>query len=933
MFVLSGDSFESDGVKAFRDGVSKARKALVAASSAQGSSANVSELATWFNASTFGLVSSTGLTSPATPPPEGGKAGDIPPIGQIGQSLHADLNAHSHIPIRAYATITQLTFLPVYPKCFANPFPSSEASKDKEDEQKLEIKALFETNKLGSFEDYTHEKDEQEFLEKLISEVNTKGGGYLGTASILHHSKPFQANQGIVKSLFDKLEIALCNPQKSCNVKTKNDQLTNLSKDSAVSQYTGRRHRYFFDVDEDLASGRASTTYYYHGTWAHHTSGYSTLRFVEEADDAKSSVIPEGSSLTHIPTLVSGANGKVPLLPTALDRQKSIDWNVDWFGRYIQGATYVVVPIAEVMGYEASPDRSSQCCNFLDFMASGETREPDKPQISLEGGAVWELDQISKSFQDFDPRDAILVSLLQRGAGLCPTSRMVLDQLIDAAEEEERRIPRLIARCNAEIRVNIIRALCASAANTPQLRALVDTFILRLMRPVMHRMFGLQKTEVTTLELVASTIRNREAYCSSNIRLDPRAKAWGGDLFTATLVLDINLNDYVRGRVISNLADFSSERIFPLTVMPIMRLIHQGLSNVEADLSRSLANWTKSLANKTSSISEPSKIQHEFLKEIRGHIAHLDYINRLVPNGIDFWARTNESARLRLQERLNTLNETPVQGFLSLRDFITQRMDKASSTIHRASKRNIQIREQINQYLIQIDAEAEVDLGEEQKSVLEKLDRLTNFGITYYFGYVIATVVMGGLILWKYPGADPKKDPAAPPSSQSAAAAPISSGTAAGQSGNAVSGEAEPQAKPKVPTNQVGTNGVAVPASVSDQPNQDDKVTASYAAAAQIKSDQESEGQSTADKVEKIKKFEKVAMGLAFLFTFIVAFVIIPLNGKQKKRQLEKGEQKRLANGKNSTQIFSMNDVILASVSGLLIIAIVAFVLVGVLHL
>jgi hypothetical protein len=670
-------------------------------------------------------------------------------LGEGGAALHSDLNSASFAPVRRVALMTMLTWLPVYaPALRKSEFENYKAQKTKFSDLKSSLSPI-------NLADFNVADTTFDFLKSQFDSFKESGGGGVSNLRILQMRKPISNSIRDVKNLLAPQCRSTEFLQGSFDCASENEGLEKERETHIGAQTYGRRFKQFIDRKDITIGGGKVSQYSLSASWAKHSAGYETLQFFEEAEALQGLPANSGlKTLTTLPKLTSDSQFR----PTAIDRLNYLDWG-KWIGRFVQGANYLVLPVEAFLDYNS--DDLSQS-NFVDFSNERAFREP---KISLQGGAAWELEAIVnlEALASLDPRDRVLFELAHRAAQKSITVNRALIAIgfkatLFTEELSQRDVSNL--QFDGINRLATLRALCREASVLPEIASLVDAFVLRLIRNALHTTFRLNHVLDPDLELIGTSLRKREAYFFSDMRAGNIEKDGNGkeewqkvDILTTSLLIDISLNDYVRGRVLANIAAFSAERIVPLVVAPMMKFMHFAMSTVEQSLSIDLADWSTRLEHEANGHKshDASEAQHEFLSRLRQRTAELEAIGSFVPKGLDYWVRYNVSASNRLQERLRVMAEEPIEGFLCIREFLSQRMTRASASILAAGERYHLIKSRIEEYQAKVDAEAEVDLGEEQKLVLEKLDRLTNFGITYYLGSTITAIVMAFLLIgWPY---------------------------------------------------------------------------------------------------------------------------------------------------------------------------------------
>ena len=260
-----------------------------------------------------------------------------------------------------------------------------------------------------------------------------------------------------------------------------------------------------------------------------------------------------------------------------------------------------------------------------------------------------------------------------------------------------------------------------------------------------------------------SNIRNLSRAESDPEEAHPPPTTTPPTLFMSeTLVLDLGMNDYERGRLMKALTEFSTQRILALTAIGNFRFLHDALDTVHDRLSKAVTQWMHDVrppgATETSEASSPrSKRRNlqDFHRGPQGHHDSTDRPERSVEGGISAHAAGVEGSVNRVNSKLAVIAERKIPGFMSLADFLERRFSKSVYSIGGVGRRYEMLRRRVAELSTLVETQLEMSQNEDQKlllirnkELLDKIDRLTLFGIVYYFGSVLAYILGPLLVLW-----------------------------------------------------------------------------------------------------------------------------------------------------------------------------------------
>ncbi len=438
---------------------------------------------------------------------------------------------------------------------------------------------------------------------------------------------------------------------------------------------------------EFFASGPPNVT---HFRWTRHARPYQTITLTHEI--GASSIVDQPSE---------------PFKPTALDAFPE-DIFDDVFGRYVQGANWLIVPVEAFfnvsLGAPKNPRKQAGTGGFLRYFKI------------LDGTAPTLAQALAKLSGIEDP-----ANLTALGENPSEWDRPNSDERIAAIFD-------LIKTDDAK-----------SSA--------LDHFMIAATESFLRGCFGQDETgrqygkdaHGQRSEYAGIKCMDGRAYVFSNLRNSGSAgdsQAGGSenqsanDIFTRSVVIDCGMNRFQRGRLIQNMAEFATERSMALLWIARFRLLHSALNAIEARLNLAVSNYhnnREQLSDKETIslwdvedeeivpfdywdalhrdlVAEKAPIdptrpgaakERKLIVALEFLSSCLTILNDVVEGGIVDRASATLGAVDILDGKLDSIREEAIVGHQSLRDFLHRRFIPAARVIGRTGERYHRLRDRI----------------------------------------------------------------------------------------------------------------------------------------------------------------------------------------------------------------------------------------------
>ncbi len=436
------------------------------------------------------------------------------------------------------------------------------------------------------------------------------------------------------------------------------------------------------------------------------------------------------------------------------------------FGRYVQGANYLIVPIELFFNralFTHSNEKTGAIIHMLRmFGLNYDSRTPPTFAEVLAGLSDTYLEskvvEIARHLVSKD-KERLEATLVELG-----------------------RHPEEWDKPNSD---EIIAAIFDLINSDKEKAVALDRFVIAVTESYLNRCFGedeaasgsaraaMQKTKP---EYVGNKCMDGRAYVFSNLgnnhsvdeegRVNPIQEM--GDIFTRTVIVDCGMNRFQRGRIIQNLTEFATERTMSLLWIARFRLIHNAMNAIEARLNLAVSNYHNGKEQLSSeSISDLRHVEEadgsivpedywrdlnpglKFDKDTRKQITNaarerklivaleflsscLTVLNSYVEGGIVDRASGTTASIEMLNGKLDSIREQPIIGHQSLRDFMRRRFVPASRVIGRTGERYRRLRERIAEVSSLIDAK--LSATEWHKHQIQAQRQIGLLSIAEFFG-------------------------------------------------------------------------------------------------------------------------------------------------------------------------------------------------------
>ena len=429
-----------------------------------------------------------------------------------------------------------------------------------------------------------------------------------------------------------------------------------------------------------------------HFRWTRHTRPYQTF------------------TLTHeVPPAAILENKRDPFGTTALHAFPQTLFD-DVFGRYVQGANWLIVPVEAFFGQSLTAALSEHKANAMRRL--------------LHAIGITETDE----------RGTLAQALSELSKG---ESAKVFEELGNRPSEW--------VRDNSDER---IAAMFDVINISPETALKADRLIIAATDAFLRKCFGRDESGDSHIvgehkhksEYIGMKCMDGRAYIFANLRnnhslethADPSHQSVD-DVFTRSVVIDCGMNRFQRGRLIQIMAEFATERTMALLLIARFRLLHSAFNLVESKLNQAISNYhnnKEQLSTREWPDGKPQPeegpvvpydywrdIHRDLLKSLDGRDGRrhkaarerkliialkflsscLSMLNELVEGGITDRATSTVKAIESLREKLSSVREKPIVGHQTLQDFIQRRFVPAARVIGRTGERYQRLRERISE--------------------------------------------------------------------------------------------------------------------------------------------------------------------------------------------------------------------------------------------
>lgn len=436
-------------------------------------------------------------------------------------------------------------------------------------------------------------------------------------------------------------------------------------------------------------------------TWVRHRSHYQTLTAFEHADPTRAhpksgfdpvdrAVVPTLSALAD--DIARRAARSALVDRTALDAFPD-KWAEFLFGRYLQGANYLLLPAALLF----DKAHLAQCEAF------------EAPNVPAQ--EPWH-------------------ELCDRVLRMCDVPHQFGHQVHLSVEQ--------------------FTELWQKARTDPTKLRPASELALRLLRPLIDVLFA--NAGDKQFEFVMYGAAEGAAIVLSDVR--NFGTPGHRPLMSATIIIDLAMNEFERGRFLKHLTELSTQRFLSLYTIGPFQFFNYALDVLSEDLSRATHAWVDEATGEGAPTD--SDKDDTFIKALQNLTTNLTLLNSFVNGGVVAQAKAVEASRDSVLSHVEGIGHYPLPGFLSMIEFLNRRFFKSIQTISSVGQRYQLLRERVSQLSALVEAKLQIaqekqqtTQAESQSSLLSKVDRLTLFGIVYYAGQILTYALVGLVLLGK----------------------------------------------------------------------------------------------------------------------------------------------------------------------------------------
>lgn len=645
--------------------------------------------------------------------PNGDANGDPNAFGnQIGY-LHNEFNFDVAHPIGGLALITHISFIPIFPPKFVEEHEHAPIRTRKVKLEEVSKPLNDRMRKLRNKAVHAAKGYEKEGIaggkDSIIKKIGRFLSYYQGVITSMRSIE--RTYDGICKhySASDNARVR----DAAARAQKLNEEVEQEVREQGFSSRLSMSREYALRLSPDGMSR-------FQFSWSRHHSHYQMLTVIEHTDPSHAE--REGGfdaeDCAAVPTLCAVANDlrRPDGESSATDRTAFDSLPADWadllFGRYLQGANYLLLPVEWLF----SPAHLARCA----------AAQPQPGTTHEEWGSLCA--RVVRLFKGDPP-----------------------------------------APEGVDISVEDFKALWFEARKDKSKRRAAAELAIRLLRPLIAATFGNPPEQ--RFEFVMCGAAEGAAIMLSDVRnfgrKDHRA------LMSASLIIDLGMNDFERGRLIKHMTEFSTQRFLALSTIGSFRFFSDALDVLNEDLSKATNIWideddteaefaAKWWWQRTPQRREADrkarqqKRDNNFITDLQDLTISLTMLNSLVSGGILMQSAAAEASRERVMLEMEHIGHYELPGFMSFKDFLDRRFFKSVRNITTVGRRYELLRLRVAELSALVGAKLQntqdqnqISQSENQNALLSKVDRLTMFGIVYYAGQIIAYSA-AGVLLWAF---------------------------------------------------------------------------------------------------------------------------------------------------------------------------------------
>jgi len=232
------------------------------------------------------------------------------------------------------------------------------------------------------------------------------------------------------------------------------------------------------------------------------------------------------------------------------------------------------------------------------------------------------------------------------------------------------------------------------------------------------------------------------------------------DGFVRVLLRDRGLSDAQAGRLVKRVLDLNTYRAMTLLGLPAAREAASALSDAEQRLADVAARMGRANGGELGGAAEPSS-ERALLRELTDVAAEIESVAARTASRFDATAAYYQV----VQQRLEQLRQERIQGLPTFSEFLDVRLAPAVSTCQATGRRQESLAERAARMTALLRARVEVRLQEQNRSLLDSMDRrarvqlrlqetvegLSVVAISYYglglVGYLLKGIATAGVPL------------------------------------------------------------------------------------------------------------------------------------------------------------------------------------------
>lgn len=313
---------------------------------------------------------------------------------------------------------------------------------------------------------------------------------------------------------------------------------------------------------------------------------------------------------------------------------------------------------------------------------------------------------------------------------------------------------------------NELRNFIQYALLTEEHRKAVDYLVGRLVDPILDSSFYYRRPTVEGSRPKREAIQYAGFRCAGNNAyvysdLSARLPARHDDNephFTRTIILDIGLNRYQRGRLVQNLIDFATNRVIALRYLHEFRVAAKLISKCHSELAQIQSMRSAEILESkvTSKAETEDSLEQEFQNlrasygSIRALGSSLAGINQFFEGGLTYQASATQNKVELVRSKVRAIDEQRIAGFSTLTDHLERRFIDAARLIGRVGERYKTLRARLVEMARVV--ETGIEISERQALVRSSrvLEGLTLVAGTYYGTTLMADFIEHSALLGWY---------------------------------------------------------------------------------------------------------------------------------------------------------------------------------------